>query len=184
MTARSPFKPEAQASEFRWGTCTRLRFGLVSAVWYRSVRRPSVATLCGLLLLLTACPPAKAQEAKPAETPAKTARTESAQENDRVGEAVNRLVEQFRRHPARPSASTDEQRTALYLIDLETHEITLIADEPDPGLLRIGSPSWSHDGRYVLLCSSRTTRPADGAGNDGDAPRPNGDANRAASKVP
>ncbi|HZW29195.1 MAG TPA: hypothetical protein VFF52_00705 [Isosphaeraceae bacterium] len=41
-------------------------------------------------------------------------------------------------------------RLGLDLLDVENGEVTLIADEPGPGLLRCGSPEWSHDGKRIL----------------------------------
>jgi hypothetical protein len=111
---------------------------------------PFAPVLLGLLLWPPARGPISAQEPKPAGAPAKdAARPGGATERDRAAEAVARLVEQLRLHPAKPSAAPD--RLALHLIDLETREVTLIADEPDPGLVRIGSTSWSHDGRRILF---------------------------------
>jgi hypothetical protein len=63
-------------------------------------------------------------------------------------DAVARLVEQLKRHPVRPKAAPD--RVGLYLIDLRTGEVTLIADQPAPGLTRCGSSAWSHDGCRIL----------------------------------
>jgi Tol biopolymer transport system component len=37
------------------------------------------------------------------------------------------------------------------LIDVTTGEVTLIADEPDPGFVRCGSPEWSHDGSRIIF---------------------------------
>jgi RNA polymerase sigma factor (sigma-70 family) len=61
---------------------------------------------------------------------------------------VARLVQQLKRHPAEPKAAPD--RLALYLMDLASGEVTLIADQPAPGLTRCGSACWSHDGRRIL----------------------------------
>ncbi len=36
------------------------------------------------------------------------------------------------------------------MIDVATREVTLIADQPDPGFTECGSPAWSHDGRRIL----------------------------------
>jgi RNA polymerase sigma factor (sigma-70 family) len=62
--------------------------------------------------------------------------------------AVSELIAQLRRHPVKPSLSAD--RLALHVIDVETGAVTLIADEPAPGLIRCGSPVWSHDGRRII----------------------------------
>ena len=123
------------------------------------VARPSIGKIGLLLAWLSSCGSIAAQDRKPAETPAKAdARPSGAKEKDRAAEAVARLVESLRRHPARPSADAD--RLALHLIDVETGEVTLIADEPDEGLVRIGSTSWSHDGRRILFDAMPMNQPA------------------------
>jgi Tol biopolymer transport system component len=37
------------------------------------------------------------------------------------------------------------------MIDVTNGEVTLIADQPDPGLIRCGSAEWSHDGRRIIF---------------------------------
>jgi RNA polymerase sigma factor (sigma-70 family) len=64
-------------------------------------------------------------------------------------QAARRLADQLRRHPARPSKV--RPRRGLYLMDLDQNEVTLIADEPDPGAGACGSPRWSPDGRRILF---------------------------------
>jgi RNA polymerase sigma factor (sigma-70 family) len=64
-------------------------------------------------------------------------------------EAVARLAEQLKRHPVEPKAAPD--RVGLYMMDLRNAEVTLIADEPAPGLTGCGSPVWSHNGRRILF---------------------------------
>ena len=44
-------------------------------------------------------------------------------------EAVGRLVEQLKRHPARPTGTPPIR---VYLMDLNSGEVTLIADQPAP----------------------------------------------------
>jgi hypothetical protein len=106
--------------------------------------------LCGLWSVLPSTGVSGAQGPRSTKAPAKAeARKGAASEPSRAAEAVAKLVEQLRRHPAKPSSSPD--RLGLHLIDLGTREVTLIADEPDPGLVRIGSTSWSHDGRRILF---------------------------------
>ena len=36
-------------------------------------------------------------------------------------------------------------------MDLAKGDVTMIADEPDPGADSCGSPRWSHDGRRILF---------------------------------
>ena len=64
-------------------------------------------------------------------------------------EAVGRLVEQLERHPILPKPAP--LRFGLHLIDLNGGGVTLIADQPAPGLTYCGSPAWSHDGRRILF---------------------------------
>ena len=67
-------------------------------------------------------------------------------------EAVGRLVEQLERHPVQPKAAPG--RVAIYMMDLADGDVTLIADQPAPGLTYCGSPAWSHDGRRILFDAS------------------------------
>ncbi len=64
-------------------------------------------------------------------------------------QAVARLVEQLKRHPVQPKTAPD--RLGLYMMDLRNGEVTLIADQPAPGLTQSGSPVWSHDGRRIVF---------------------------------
>ena len=64
-------------------------------------------------------------------------------------QAVARLVEQLKRHPVQPKAAPD--RLGLYMMDLKNGEVTLIADQPAPGLTQSGSAIWSHDGRRIVF---------------------------------
>ena len=63
--------------------------------------------------------------------------------------AANQLADQLKRHPAQLSKSP--LRRGLYLMDLAKGDVTMIADEPDPGADSCGSPRWSHDGRRILF---------------------------------
>ncbi len=67
--------------------------------------------------------------------------------------AVDALVAQLRRYPARPSISPD--RMGIYLIDAQGGEATLIAAEPEPGLCRCLWPSWSVDGKSIAFSARR-----------------------------
>ena len=46
----------------------------------------------------------------------------------------------------------------MYLIDVPSGEVTLIADQPDPGLTQCGSPMWSNDGRRILYDATPGTQ--------------------------
>jgi Tol biopolymer transport system component len=63
--------------------------------------------------------------------------------------AANQLADQLKRHPAQLSKSP--LRRGLYMMDLAKGDVTMIADEPDPGADSCGSPRWSHDGRRILF---------------------------------
>ena len=86
---------------------------------------------------------AEGQESKP---PAGA--TGSKVREDAASTGVRQLVDQLRRHPARPSQRPD--RRGVYLMDLARGDAILIADEPDPGANYCGSPRWSHDGKRIL----------------------------------
>jgi Tol biopolymer transport system component len=44
-----------------------------------------------------------------------------------------------------------EKRNQIYMLDLLAGELTLIADEPVPGLTWSGSPEWSHEGSRIVF---------------------------------
>jgi RNA polymerase sigma factor (sigma-70 family) len=64
-------------------------------------------------------------------------------------QAARRLADQLKSHPARPS--NVRPRRGVYLMDLDQNDVTLIANEPDPGAGACGSPRWSPDGRRILF---------------------------------
>ena len=66
-----------------------------------------------------------------------------------VSNAVDELVAQLRRTPARPSNGAG--RIGVLLIDAKGGEATLIAEEMDALLIRCGSPVWSNDGKRILF---------------------------------
>src|SRR5262249_15293100 len=70
--------------------------------------------------------------------------------------AVGRLVEQLERHPVPPK--DDPERVGLYLMDLTDGRVTLIADQPAPGLTQCGSSTWPHDGRRILFDATPGTQ--------------------------
>jgi RNA polymerase sigma factor (sigma-70 family) len=63
--------------------------------------------------------------------------------------AVARLAQQLKRHPAEPKPAPD--RVGLYMLDVNNGELTLIADQPAPGLTYCGSAEWSHNGRRIVF---------------------------------
>src|SRR5262249_15005111 len=93
--------------------------------------------------------------------PPKAIAADSKAREERRRQAVNLLVEQLRRYPAR--ASTAAGQVGLFLIDAEGGEATRIANEPDPWLAQCGSPAWSHDGKQILFdATTGTAHPPDG----------------------
>ena len=69
---------------------------------------------------------------------------------DAVRSSVSKLVDQLRRHPAQPSKAADRP-AGLYMIEINTGEVTLIAGEPDTGITYCGSPAWSNDGKRIVF---------------------------------
>lgn len=69
--------------------------------------------------------------------------------------AVDRLVDELRKHPAPPSRK--DGQVGLYLIDAAGGPAVRIANEPDEGLNQCGSPVWSHDGRRIAFDATRGT---------------------------
>jgi dipeptidyl aminopeptidase/acylaminoacyl peptidase len=71
--------------------------------------------------------------------------------------AVAEFAEVLRRHtPDRKPVKGDQLQ--LYMMDLNTGQTTLIADEPEPGLDCCGSPKWSHDGRRIIFDATPGTQ--------------------------
>jgi RNA polymerase sigma factor (sigma-70 family) len=64
-------------------------------------------------------------------------------------QAVTRLAQQLKRHPAQPKPAPG--RVGLYMLDVKNGEVTLIADQPAPGLTYCGTPAWSHNGRRIVF---------------------------------
>ncbi len=112
------------------------------------VTKYTTRTLLGLSLLLAAPVTTRAQEPKAKEAP-KVATTQQNEVRETPGQAVSRLVEQIKKHAVKPTTAAG--RLGLYMIDVESGEVTLIADQPDPGLVRCGSVEWSHDGKRIIF---------------------------------
>jgi WD40-like Beta Propeller Repeat len=66
-----------------------------------------------------------------------------------ISDEAGRLIDQLKKHPARRSGGNEKH--GLYLIDVEQGAVTLIADEPTPGLTHCGSARWSQDGKRILF---------------------------------
>jgi dipeptidyl aminopeptidase/acylaminoacyl peptidase len=95
----------------------------------------TLAAVASLSVVLAGCHGAAAQES-------------SIVEGRSPAQAAEQLAEQLRLHP--PRISKVEEPLRLYLLDLVKGDVTLVADEPDPGSNHVGSPRWSHDGRRIL----------------------------------
>src|ERR1700677_398006 len=113
--------------------------------------RAMIGAAWALSIVQTASGSTKAQELKEAGAKkASVSKPSDAQETP--AQAVARLVEQLKGHPVQPKAAPD--RVGLYMMDLASGAVTLIADQPAPGLTYCGSPVWSHDGRRILFDAS------------------------------
>ena len=69
---------------------------------------------------------------------------------DHPAQAGGRFADVLKRHPAR-HGQAEGDRHQVYMMDLLGGGTTLIADEPVPGLIFCGSPTWSHDGSRILF---------------------------------
>jgi WD40-like Beta Propeller Repeat len=109
-----------------------------------------IMTVSGLLIILAGSGSIKAQEPQASGAPKATATAStSSTARETPAQAVARLVEQLKRHPVQPKPAPD--RVGLYLMDVTNKSVTLIADQPAPGLTHCGSSAWSHDGRRILF---------------------------------
>jgi Tol biopolymer transport system component len=102
-----------------------------------------VGAAFGLATVLIAKAELSGQESKPSvAAPGRKVGEEAA------SKGVRQLVDQLKRHPAQPAKRPD--RRGVYVMDLARGDVTMIADEPDPGANYCGSPRWSHDGKRIL----------------------------------
>jgi Tol biopolymer transport system component len=102
-------------------------------------------SMVAMAIVLAAAALTGAQEAKPPQSPA--SQPPSAPETR--AQAAARLFEVFKKHPIKPDPAPN--RVGLHVMDVTTGEQTLLAEEPAPGLIRCGSPVWSHDGRRIAF---------------------------------
>jgi Tol biopolymer transport system component len=109
------------------------------------------AALVGLAIVAAACRPISAQELSKAESSRAPAKLKAGMQ---ISKDVDQLVEQLRRHPPEPSKAAD-RIAGLYMIELSTGEVTLVADQPDAGTTFCGSPAWSYDGKRLLFDAMR-----------------------------
>jgi dipeptidyl aminopeptidase/acylaminoacyl peptidase len=117
--------------------------------------RAVIVPISGLLMILAASGSMAGQEPKASGAPKATA-SKSSGAQETPAPAVARLVEQLKRHPVQPKPAPD--RVGLYLMDVTNGSVTLIADQPAPGLTHCGSSAWSHDGRRILFDATPGTQ--------------------------
>jgi Tol biopolymer transport system component len=115
--------------------------------------RAVTAALWGLSMVLVAHRPIPAQETRARES-SRAPVPKLNDGKDAVSSAVDQLVEQLRRHPPQPSKAADRV-AGLYMIEVATGLVTLIADQPEADLTNCGSPGWSNDGKRILFDASR-----------------------------
>jgi len=111
------------------------------------------AALLGVSIVLVAWRPIPAQEPRPAES-SKAPAPKLNDDEEAISTAVNQLVEQLRLHPPQPSTAADRV-AGLYMVDVFTGEVTLIADQPDANTTFCGSAAWSSDGKRILFDAMR-----------------------------
>src|ERR1017187_7907802 len=56
-----------------------------------------------------------------------------------------------RSHPSKAA----DRVAGLYMIEVSTGEVTLVADQPDAGITYCGSSSWLNDGKRILFDAMR-----------------------------
>jgi hypothetical protein len=108
-------------------------------------RRGVVKVVLVMFVMTAACVSVLGQATKPSNA----ASSGAGRGEESPATAAERLADQLKKHPANPSRI--EFRRGLYLMDLAQGDVTMIADEPDPGADSCGSPRWSHDGRRILF---------------------------------
>jgi hypothetical protein len=67
--------------------------------------------------------------------------------------AAERLAEQLKRHPVAPVNTPGA--LPVYLLDTRDGQVTRIAGEVVPGLVRYGAMDWSHDGKRIVFDVAR-----------------------------
>jgi WD40-like Beta Propeller Repeat len=108
-----------------------------------------------LLLALVAVRPIAAQEPRSAISPSPPA-SNSSDENAKAAlkSAVSELALQLKLHPPETSKAADRV-AGLYMAEVATGEVTLIADQPEPDATFCGSAAWSNDGKRILFDAMR-----------------------------
>lgn len=107
--------------------------------------------MAAILGIAAAAPSAAAANPRQSSPPA----ADSKSADHPSSKAVDRLVDELRKHPA--PASKKNGQIGLYLIDAAGGPAVRIANEPDEGLNQCGSPVWSHDGRRIAFDATRGT---------------------------
>ncbi len=111
------------------------------------------AALLGLSIVLVDWRPTQAQVPRSAES-SKAPTSKLKAGTEAITTAVSELVEQLRRHPPQPSKMADRV-AGLYMIEVNTGQVTLVADQPDADTRYCGSASWSNDGKRILFDAMR-----------------------------
>ncbi|MDR3632426.1 MAG: sigma-70 family RNA polymerase sigma factor [Isosphaeraceae bacterium] len=76
-------------------------------------------------------------------------REDQAADASATSTTVGQFVELLKAHPAKPSPAPE--RNGLYLLDVDRGDVTLVADEPDPGRTHCGSSWWAAAGNRILF---------------------------------
>ena len=117
-----------------------------------------IAGLLGLSTFLLYARPIAAQEAsKPAPSQAPAANRDDREAA--ASAAAVALAGQLKLHPPEPSGAA-VRVGGLYMIEIATGEVTLIADGADPDTTFCGSASWSSDGKRIFYDAMRPDRVA------------------------
>ena len=121
------------------------------------------AASLGLSIVVVAAAPIPAQTLT--ERRLRYARTKNERRQGHGQDGRQSACEQLRQHPAQPSKLA-ERVAGLYMIDIATGEVTLIADQPDANTTFCGSAAWSSDGKPDLFDAMRTEEAARAAESD------------------
>jgi hypothetical protein len=114
----------------------------------------------GLSIVLSIVQPIAAQEPRSAISPSLPATKSNDQKaKDAIKSAVDELALQLQLHPPETSKAGDRV-AGVYMADVATGEVTLIADQPEPDVTFCGSAAWSNDGKRILFDAMRPEKVA------------------------
>ena len=92
---------------------------------------------------------------EPGKVPASSAALPARKDGeDAISVAVSQLALHLQQHPAQPSKAAD-RLAGLYMIEVATGQVTLIADGPEAGTTFCGSAAWSPDGKRIYFDAMR-----------------------------